>query len=123
MKLRSSGEDYLEAILILQKEKGAVRAVDVAHYLDVTRPSVSHAVAVLQEGGFLTTDQHRLLQLTEAGAEIAEATYEKHKFFTELLVSAGVDIKTAEHDACRMEHAISETSFHCLKKSIGKFWE
>lgn len=123
MKLRSSGEDYLKAILILQKEKGAVRSIDVARYLDVTKPSVSHAVAVLQEGGFLVMDQHRRLQLTEVGIELAEATYEKHKFFTELLVSAGVDEKTAEQDACRMEHAISETSFHCLERSIRRFWD
>lgn len=120
MKLYASGEDYLEAVLVLQKEKGMVRSVDVARHLDVSKPSVCHAVATLKEGGFLTMDEDSFLHLTDVGREVAEKTYEKHCFFTRLLVDAGVEPKTAERDACRMEHVISESSFQHLKRSVGK---
>ena len=90
MKLHASGEDYLEAILVLQKKMGMVRPVDIARHM-----------------GFI--------RLTDVGREVAERTYEKHCFFTEMLIEAGVDQETAEADACRMEHAISEDSFQHLK--------
>ncbi|MEO2832784.1 metal-dependent transcriptional regulator, partial [Flavonifractor plautii] len=110
-QLHASGEDYLEAILVLKRKKGMVRSVDVARHLDVSKPSVCHAVATLKEGGFLTMDEDSFLHLTDVGREVAERTYEKHCFFTRLLVDAGVEPKTAEQDACRMEHAISDDSF------------
>ena len=116
--LHASGEDYLEAVLVLQKEKRMVRSADVARHLGVSKPSVSHAVAILKEGGFLTMDGDFFLRLTDVGREVAEQTYEKHCFFTRLLTEAGVDPKTAEQDACRMEHVISEGSFQHLKKNI-----
>lgn len=115
MKLHASGEDYLEAILVLQKQKGMVRSVDVARHLDVSKPSVCHAVATLKNGGFLTMDDGFFLHLTNIGREVAEQIYEKHRFFTERLIAAGVDPKTAEADACRIEHVISEESFRRLK--------
>ena len=118
MKLHASGEDYLEAVLVLQQEKGMVRSVDVARHLDVSKPSVCHAVATLKEGGFLTMDEDSFLHLTDVGREVAEKTYEKHCFFTRLLVEAGVEPKVAEQDACRMEHMISESSFQHLKKNM-----
>ena len=110
--LHASSEDYLETILILQKKKGMVRSVDVAQHMGVSKPSVCHAVTTLKKGGFL--------HLTDVGREVAERTYEKHCFFTRLLVDAGVEPKTAEQDACRMEHVISENSFQHLKQSMGK---
>ena len=113
-KLHASGEDYLEAVLVLQKEKGMVRSVDVARHLDVSKPSVCHAVSTLKAGGFLTMDENSFLFLTDVGREVAEQTYEKHCFFTRLLTEAGVDPKTAEQDACRMEHVISPASFQKL---------
>lgn len=116
MKLRMSGEDYLEAILIVQQEKGAVRSVDVARQLGFSKPSVSHAVGTLEKGGFLTVDDHGLLHLTESGREVAERIYERHKFFRRQLVDAGVDPETAEHEACLMEHTVSEDSFEKLKR-------
>lgn len=100
--LHASSEDYLETILVLQKEKGMVRSVDVARHMEVSKPSVCHAVSTLKEGGFLTMDKDFFLHLTDIGREIAEKTYEKHCFFTRLLVDAGVEPKTAERDACRM---------------------
>ena len=113
-----SGEDYLEAILILQRQKGMVRSVDVARHLEVSKPSVCHAVATLKEGGFLTMDEDSFLHLTDLGREVAEKTYEKHCFFTRLLVDAGVEPKAAEQDACRMEHAISDDSFQKIKSGL-----
>ena len=115
MKLYASGEDYLETILVLQKKLGMVRSVDVARHMEVSKPSVCHAVATLRDGGFLTMDEDHLLHLTDVGREVAKRTYEKHCFFTEMLIEAGVDQETAEADACRMEHAISEDSFQHLK--------
>ena len=115
MKLRASGEDYLEAILVLQKQKGMVRSVDVARHMNVSKPSVSHAVATLKDGGFLTMDDGLFLHLTNIGREVAEQIYEKHRFFTERLIAAGVDSATAERDACRIEHVISDESFERLK--------
>jgi len=117
MKLHASGEDYLEAILVLQKQKGMVRSVDVARHMNVSKPSVCHAVATLKNGGFLTMDDGFFLHLTNIGREVAEQIYEKHRFFTERLIAAGVDPETAERDACRIEHVISEESFKRLKAS------
>ena len=115
MKLYASGEDYLEAVLVLQKKLGTVRSVDVARHMEVSKPSVCHAVATLRDGGFLTMDKDHFLHLTDVGREVAEEIYARHCFFTEQLTRAGVDPKTAETDACRMEHAISEESFQKLK--------
>ena len=115
MKLHASGEDYLETILVLQKKLGMVRSVDVARHMDVSKPSVCHAVATLKNGGFLTMDDGFFLHLTNIGREVAEQIYEKHRFFTERLIAAGVDPETAEADACRIEHVISEESFRRLK--------
>ena len=115
MKLHASGEDYLEAILVLQKKCGMVRSVDVARHLEVTKPSVCHAVATLRDGGFLTMDSDYFLHLTDVGREVAEQIYEKHCFFTERLIAVGVDPETAEREACRMEHVISDESFERLK--------
>ena len=120
MKLHASGEDYLEAILILHKQRGTVRSVDVARHLDVSKPSVSHAVATLKDGGFLTMDEDYFLHLTDIGREVAEQIYEKHRFFTERLIAAGVDPETAERDACRIEHIISDESFQCLKEAMSQ---
>ena len=115
MPLRKSGEDYLEAILVLKKKKGMVRSADVARHLEVSKPSVCHAVATLKKGGFLLIDVDHFLHLTDLGREVAEATYEKHRFFTDRLIEAGVDPETAERDACRIEHVISEETFERLK--------
>ena len=117
MKLYASGEDYLEAILVLQQKQGLVRSVDVARHMDVSKPSVCHAVATLRNGGFLTMDEDHFLHLTDIGREVATTIYERHCFFTEQLIAAGVDPKTAEADACRMEHVISTESFLRLKEA------
>ena len=112
-----SGEDYLETILVLQKKMGMVRSVDVARHMKVSKPSVCVAVNTLKEGGFLIMDENHFLHLTDVGREVAEQIYERHCFFTERLIALGVDPKTAEADACRIEHVISTESFERLKKS------
>ncbi len=116
----ASGEDYLETIFILKKQLGMVRSVDVARHMEVSKPSVCHAVAILRDGGFLRMDEDHFLHLTEVGREVAEKIYERHCFFTEQLIRAGVDPETAEADACRMEHAISGDSFDKLKEAVRK---
>ena len=115
MKLHASGEDYLETILVLQKKRGMVRSVDVARHMEVSKPSVCHAVATLRDGGFLMMDEDHFLHLTDVGREVAEQIYEKHRFFTDRLIEAGADPETAERDACRMEHVISQESFERLR--------
>ena len=117
MKLYASGEDYLEAILMLQKNKGMVRSVDLARHMGFSKPSISHAVKVLREGGFLTMDEEGYLHLTDIGKEVAEKIYEKHQFFTNGLIELGVDPEIAEADACKIEHVISEESYMKLKEA------
>ena len=117
MKLHASGEDYLEAILVLYKKTGMVRSVDVARHMEVSKPSVCHAVATLRDGGFLMMDEDHFLHLTDVGREVAEKIYERHCFFTEQLITAGVDPKTAETDACRIEHTISQDSFEKIRRA------
>ena len=119
MKLHASGEDYLEAILVLKKKLGMVRSVDVARFMGVSKPSVCVAVSTLKDGGFLTMDEDHFLHLTDVGREVAEKIYERHRFFTEQLIAAGVDPETAERDACRIEHVISNESFQKLKDALA----
>ena len=112
MKLHASGEDYLEAILVLHKRIDMVRSVDVARHMEVSKPSVCHAVGILREGGFLTMDEEHYLHLTDIGREVAVKIYERHCFFT--------DPKIAEADACRLEHVISSESFERLKETADQ---
>lgn len=115
MKIHASGEDYLEAVLILQKKQGMVRSIDLARHMGFSKPSISHAVGVLRDGGFLTMDEDGFLHLTDIGREVAEKIYERHQFFTEQFIAAGVDPEIAERDACRIEHAISQDTFEKIR--------
>lgn len=117
--LHAAGEGYLEAVLLLQKKKGMVRSVDVARYMGVSKPSVCHAMATLRDDGLLTMDQDFFLHLTDLGRDVAERTYEKHRFFMALRTEAGADPKTAERDACRIEHVISQDSFQRLQDAYN----
>ena len=111
-------EDYLKAILVLEMKTHEVHSVDVARYLGFSKPSVCHAVSHLTEEGFLYVDEDYALRLTDRGREVAERTYERHCFFTRQLMHLGVDEKTAQEDACRLEHAISDKSFRLLKEHL-----
>ncbi len=118
MKLYESGEDYLEALLILHNRMGNVRSTDLARHMGFTKPSICHAVSVLRKGGYITRDSDYFLHLTESGKEVAEKIYERHRFLTEMLTKAGVSKEIAEQDACRIEHCISDESFHKLKELL-----
>ncbi len=120
MELHSSGEDYLKAILTLQKENGLVRAMDIAQLLAVKRPSVSRALKRLREGGLLFTDAERHIFLTREGREAAERILRTHHVLKTFLISIGVDPRIAEQDACRMEHGLSPETFDQLNAFAGK---
>lgn len=116
MKIYESAENYLETILRLKSEKGAVRSVDIAHHLEFSKPSISRAMALLRENGYITVDKEGWIELTEEGHEIAGRVYERHQVITKCLTAIGVSQKTAEEDACRVEHYISEETFSKLKE-------
>jgi len=116
MHLQESGEMYLETILILSKKSSSVRSVDVAAHMGYSKPSVSRAIRLLTEGGYVIMGKGGSLLLTEEGRRIAEKIYERHTLLSEFLVRLGVDEKTATEDACRMEHIISDASFEAIKR-------
>lgn len=118
-RLRRSGEDYLETILILSK-RNDVRSVDIAREMDLSKPSVSRAVGLLKNGGFITVDKNGYISLTEDGKKQAERIYERHTVLTEWLVSIGVDEGSAAENACRLEHDFSDEVFAKLKADIEK---
>ena len=120
MKLFRSGEDYLKTILILEEQNGSVRSVDVAERLHFSRASVSKAMKLLQEGGYLTMDREKRLQLTELGKTTAGLVYERHSVLNEALLAIGVTPETAERDACEIEHAISEETFAQVKAFLSR---
>jgi DtxR family Mn-dependent transcriptional regulator len=120
MDLRESGENYLEAILVLRQKNGSVRSIDVANHLGVTKPSVSRAVSILKQADYLWMDRDGSLHLTPAGTQIAEAIYERHRLLTEYLVALGVSEETAAQDACRIEHVISAESFEKIKEHASR---
>ena len=117
MTLTSSMENYLKTVFILYRKQGYARCVDISEYMGVTMPSVSRAVKELIKAEYLIKEANGTLSLTMAGKKIAENVYERHCFFREKLLAAGVDLQTAERDACRMEHGISEKSFRKVKKT------
>lgn len=119
MKIQESAEDYLEAILVIQERKGNVRSIDVAHHLNFSKPSVSRAMSLLRENGYVQMDKDGLLSLTDAGMEIASRIYERHRLLTEWLTVLGVSPDVAAEDACRIEHDISEETFARLKEHIA----
>ncbi len=109
---------YLETIYVLSKQMDVVRSIDVVEHIGYSKPSVSRAVGLLKSGGYLTVDGNGGLALTDAGRQIGEKIYTRHRIFTELLTRLGVDRKTATEDACKMEHAISDTSFEAIRKHL-----
>ena len=120
MQLQESGEMYLETILILSEKNDCVRSVDVGDYMGFSKPSVSRAVSLLRQGGFLVMQPDGALLLTEAGREVAVKIYERHTMLTSFLMQLGVDEETAAVDACKMEHDISDASFEAIRKHAEK---
>lgn len=116
MHLQESGEMYLETILILSKQSVNVRSIDISEYMSYSKPSVSRAIGLLKEGGYVKSDRDGYLILTDIGREIAEKIYERHTLLSSLLIKIGVDEKTALLDACRLEHHMSDITFEAIKK-------
>ena len=118
MKLLESGEMYLETVYVLSKELTTVRAIDICDYRGVSKPSVSRAVGLLKEGGYLNVGADGGLTLTEIGISVAEKIYERHTVLTKYLVSLGVSEDTASEDACKIEHVISDETFKAIKNNL-----
>lgn len=119
MHLQESGEMYLETIYVLTQKSNVVRSIDVCRHMGFSKPSVSRAVGLLKNGGYITVDDDGYLTLTEIGREIAVKIFERHTILTRALTGIGVDEKTAAEDACRIEHVISEETFDALKKHMN----
>ena len=118
MPIQESGEMYLESILVLSRKKPNVRAIDVGEYMGFSKPSVSRALGLLKNGGFVTADEHGFLTLTKEGRAIAEKIYERHTELTNYLTLIGVDKEIASEDACKLEHVLSDESFEAIKKQV-----
>lgn len=124
MKIQESGENYLETILRLKNRQGNVRSIDLAVELNYSKPSISRAVSLLRKAGYLTVDENGYIELTAAGFEKANSVYEKHKIIKTFLVRVlGVNEETAENDACRIEHIVSDESFGAIKNYVKKLGE
>ena len=120
MNLQESGEMYLESILVLSKKKDRVRSIDVVEYMGFSKPSVSRAIGLLRGGGYVNMDADGYLTLTEAGLEVASKIYERHSLLSGFLISLGVSEETADADACKLEHHISDESFAAIKKYVDE---
>ena len=118
MKLQESGEMYLETIYILSQKSSRVRSIDVCEYMGFSKPSVSRAVALLKNGGYITVNEDGHLSLTDSGREIAVKIYERHRLLSAFLMELGVGEKTAVEDACRVEHVISDETFAAIKQHL-----
>ncbi|MBQ5883267.1 MAG: metal-dependent transcriptional regulator [Clostridia bacterium] len=119
MALKESGEMYLETIYVLNKKSDSVRSIDVCEYMGYSKPSVSRAVGLLKNNGFINVSKEGYLPLTKSGEETAKKLFERHTIISEFLMSLGVDEETATEDACRIEHVISDESFEAIKKKVN----
>ena len=116
MRLQESGEMYLESIYVLSKAQGTVRSIDISEYMGYSKPSVSRAVNLLKNGGYIAMDKDNLITLTDSGLEIAKKIFDRHTLLANLLIRLGVSEKTAAEDACKLEHSISDESFEAIRR-------
>ena len=121
MHLQESGEMYLETVYILTKKSDSVRSIDICEYMGYSKPSVSRAIGLLKNGGYITVDEKGYIKLTENGTAVALKMFERHTMLTNFLVKLGVDEKIASEDACKIEHHISEESFNAIKNHAINF--
>ena len=120
MAIQESGEMYLESIFVLSKKNKTVLSIDVCEYMGYSKPSVSRAVKILKEQGYIVMEDGGNLRLTEKGLSVAESMYQRHTLLTDFLKKLGVDEDIASKDACKIEHVISEESFEAIKNSLNK---
>ena len=121
MHLQESGEMYLETIYVLAQNSNHVRSIDVAEHMGYSKPSVSRAMGLLKNGGYIEIDPEGLITLTASGREVAEKIFDRHTVLSHLLISLGVDPKVAAEDACRLEHAISDESFNAIRRHLEQY--
>lgn len=114
--LQESGQMYLESIYVLSQRRNNVRSIDVCEYMGFSKPSVSRAVGLLREGGYIVVDRDGYITLTDTGIEVAQKMYERHTILTNFLIKLGVDEQIAAEDACKIEHHLSDESFNALKE-------
>ena len=120
MRLQESGEMYLESIFVLSKKLNGVRSIDISEYMGYSKPSVSRAVSLLKNGGYIRMDEENYITLTDIGLEIAHKIYERHTLLTDMLIHLGVPVDIAAQDACKMEHGISDESLEAIKKHMAR---
>ena len=120
MPLLESGENYLEAILILSNKQSEIHAIDIVNLFNFSKPSVSIMLKKLKDSGYISIDKNSHIQLTIQGKNVAEKIYERHTYLTDFLIKIGVDSSTAEEDACKIEHDLSDKSFQAIKQLIDK---
>lgn len=121
MALQESGEMYLETIYVLNKANSQVRSVDISEHMGYSKPSVSRAVHLLEEKGYIVIDKEGFITLTLEGVQLAEKIFERHTVISGMLIRLGVDPETAADDACKIEHAISDTSFEAIKRHMEQY--
>lgn len=121
MRLQESGEMYLESIYVLSQKHSGVRSIDISEYMGYSKPSVSRAVSLLKNGGYILMDEENFITLTDSGLEIAKKIYERHTLLSELLIRLGVSEDVAVQDACKMEHTISDESFEAIRRHVDQF--
>lgn len=119
MKIQESAENYLEAIYVLNEQNGQVRSIDIARYMNFSKPTISIAMRSFREDGYITVDDNGLITLTEKGAAVANRVYTRHQLLTDALISIGVSAETADADACKIEHDISDETLECIKKYMA----
>ena len=120
MQIHQSAEDYLESILLLKNQKGAVRSIDIAIYMNYSKPSISRAVSLLRENGYILVDKDGFITLTESGQAIADRIYERHEVIRLWLTAIGVPEDVAAEDACKLEHDLSDITFEKIKEFLAK---
>lgn len=119
MAIKESGEMYLETIYVLSKNRNNVRAIDISEYMGYSKPSVSRAIKVLKEKGYIKVDETGTIILLTEGKKVAQKMYERHTLLTNALESLGIDSTTAQNDACKIEHDISDKTFNAIKKHFN----
>ena len=118
MALQESGEMYLETIHVLSKTNPHVRSIDISEHMGYSKPSISRAVSILKQEGYILVDADGYITLTDSGKTVAEKIFERHTLLSGILIRLGVSPETAADDACRIEHAISDESFEAIKRHI-----
>ena len=121
MRLQESGEMYLESIYVLSQKSSFVRSIDISEHMGYSKPSVSRAMGLLKNAGYIVVEPDGHITLTDSGREVAEKIFDRHTVLTDMLVRLGVSEEVAAQDACRMEHTISDETFEAIKRHVGQF--